>query len=328
VPELRTWGQFAATRPDAAQAGAGLFRAFTVGYLATIRPDGSPRVHPVTVTLHGTGMYISTAVGTRKAYDLRRDGRFALHAFPRFPDVSGWHDEEFMVGGRAEEVVDPAERAAVLSFHNDTVAPEDPLWHLLLDRAMWKHRIDGLARIDRWRAEPERPRPVRPDLVIASLERGHWPEVRAILEAGISTGDATLDPEAPDWDQFDELHRPGGRWVALADGRVAGWTALSAFSKRDVYSGVAWERVYVAEDVRGRGVGRALLEHQIASMERLGLWTILAGVLRENGRSLALHRRVGFRVIGVQERLGRDGNGRWRDVVLLERRNEVVGDSG
>jgi L-amino acid N-acyltransferase YncA len=59
-------------------------------------------------------------------------------------------------------------------------------------------------------------------------------------------------------------------------------------------------------------------------MEALGLWTLLAGVLRENARSPALHRRVGFRVIGVQERLGRDRQGRWRDVVLMERRRDVT----
>ncbi len=317
---MRTWGEFVALRPELAAAGEERFRAFTVGYLATVRPDGSPRVHPVTVTLHAGGLYISTIRGTRKAYDLRRDGRFALHAFPRLPDASGWHDEEFMVGGRAEEVVDRAERAAVLEVHNDTVSPRDPLWQLLLDRVMRKHRIDGVARIERWRAAPERPRLARPDVVIEPLAPAHWPDVRAILEAGIATGDATLDPEAPDWDRFDEVHRPDGRLVALLDGAVVGWSALSAFSKRDVYSGVVWERVYVAESARGRGVGRALLEHQIGSMGRLELWTMLAGVIRENGRSLALHRRVGFRVIGVQERLGRDGNGRWRDVVLLERR--------
>jgi phosphinothricin acetyltransferase len=317
---MRTWREFAAERPGLALAGEELLRAFTVGYLATVRPDGSPRVHPVTVTLHDGGLYISTVRGTRKAYDLRRDGRFALHAFPRFPDESGRHDDEFMVGGRAEEVVDRTERRAVLAVHNDEVSPRDPLWHLLLDRAMRKHRIDGPPRIERWRANPARPRLARPDVAVTALTPDHWPDVRRILESGIATGDATLDPWAPDWPTFDEIHRPDGRIVAVLDGRVVGWSALSPYSKRDVYAGVAWERVYVDEGARGRGVGRALLEHQVDSMRRLGLWTIQAGVIRENGPSLALHRRVGFRVIGVQERLGRDASGRWRDVVLLERR--------
>lgn len=321
------WSALAQQRPELASAGESLFRAFTIGYLATIRPDGSPRVHPVTVTLHDGGLYISTVIGTRKAYDLRRDGRFALHAFPRFPDDAGWHDEEFMVGGRAEEVADPAERAAVLAVHNDTVAPEDPLWHLLLDRAMHKHRVDGRAVIERWRAEPRRPHARPPRLTVEPMRRDHWDEVRTILEAGIATGDASLDPEAPEWDRFDEVHRRDGRYVAVMDGRVVGWTTLSPYSGRGVYSGVAWERVYVAEGVRGRGVGRALLEHLVGQADALGLWTLLAGVIRENGPSLALHRRVGFRVVGVQERLGQDASGRWRDVVLLEWRRPDAGAS-
>jgi len=88
---------------------------------------------------------------------------------------------------------------------------------------------------------------------------------------------------------------------------------------------VAWESVYVAGDVRGRGVGRALLETLIAGSEAAGTWTLLAGVLVENAASLALHERAGFRRLGVQERVGRDATGRWRDVVLLERRSPTVG---
>ena len=58
---------------------------------------------------------------------------------------------------------------------------------------------------------------------------------------------------------------------------------------------------------------------------RSGIWTLLAGVLAENLASLALHERAGFRRIGTQERMGRDITGRWRDVVLLERRSSISG---
>ena len=71
------------------------------------------------------------------------------------------------------------------------------------------------------------------------------------------------------------------------------------------------------------GVGRALLEALIPASEAAGFWTLLAGVLAENAASLALHERVGFRRVGVQQRLGQDAPGRWRDVVLLERRSDV-----
>jgi len=150
-----------------------------------------------------------------------------------------------------------------------------------------------------------------------------WPAVRKIYADGIATGVATLERDAPDWDHFDRSHRPDCRLVARAEARglVLGWVALTAYSSRRVYSGVAWESVYVASDARGHGVGRALLEAVIPASEAAGFWTLLAGVMAENTASLKLHEGVGFRQVGVQRALGRDPSGRWRDVVLLERRS-------
>jgi L-amino acid N-acyltransferase YncA len=157
---------------------------------------------------------------------------------------------------------------------------------------------------------------------IEPMADSDWPTVRRIYQEGIATGDATLEREAPDWDHFDRSHRHDCRLVARSatDGELLGWVALTAVSARRVYSGVAWESVYVAEAARGKGVGRALLEAVVAESETAGLWTLQAGVLAENTTSLALHERVGFRRVGVQEALGQDPSGRWRDVVLLERR--------
>ena len=154
-----------------------------------------------------------------------------------------------------------------------------------------------------------------------------WAAVRRIYQEGIDTGDATLEREAPDWDHFDRSHRHDCRLVArlAPGGDVVGWTALTAYSSRRVYRGVAWESVYVAEVARGQGVGRALLAAVIVASESVGLWTLLAGVLADNAPSLALHERVGFHRVGVQRALGQDRTGRWRDVVILERRSDTVG---
>jgi L-amino acid N-acyltransferase YncA len=153
-----------------------------------------------------------------------------------------------------------------------------------------------------------------------------WPAVRRIHAEGIATGDATLEREPPDWDHFDRSHRHDCRLVARAtDGSVVGWTALSAYSGRRVYAGVAWESVYVSSAARGEGIGRLLLATLIEQAEAAGLWTLMAGVMAENEASRALHARVGFREIGVQRALGQDATGRWRDVVLLERRSTIVG---
>ncbi len=91
---------------------------------------------------------------------------------------------------------------------------------------------------------------------------GDWPEVHRIYSEGIATTFATLESEAPDWNHFDHSHWHDCRLVAreVVRGAVLGWTALTAYSARRVYAGVAWESIYVGEAARGRGVGRALLE--------------------------------------------------------------------
>ena len=73
----------------------------------------------------------------------------------------------------------------------------------------------------------------------------------------------------------------------------------------------------------GQGIGRALLERLFESTEQDVIWTIQTGVFPENEASLKLHERCGFRVVGTQERLGKL-DGVWRDVVVLERRSELI----
>jgi phosphinothricin acetyltransferase len=102
-----------------------------------------------------------------------------------------------------------------------------------------------------------------------------------------------------------------------------GWAALSPTSRRRCYEGVVEDSVYVAGSARGRGVGQALLSELVARSERAGIWTIQTGIFPENSASLALHGACGFRVVGLRERIGRL-DGRWRDVVLLERRSLEV----
>jgi phosphinothricin acetyltransferase len=165
-------------------------------------------------------------------------------------------------------------------------------------------------------------------VLVEPMEPRDWPAVRAIFRAGIETGDATLEAEAPGWETWDASHRSEGRLIALDASRreriVVGWAALTPVSGRCVYEGVAEVSVYVAPGARGRGVGTTLLEALAAASEEAAIWTLQAHILRENAASLALHERAGFRVVGVRERLGRDPQGRWRDVVLMERRSPVV----
>ncbi len=81
--------------------------------------------------------------------------------------------------------------------------------------------------------------------------------------------------------------------------------------------------MYVARSGAAGGIGKALLTELVARADRAGIWTIQTGMFPENTRSLAVHVDCGFRVVGLRERIGRL-DGRWRDVVLLERRSREV----
>jgi phosphinothricin acetyltransferase len=163
---------------------------------------------------------------------------------------------------------------------------------------------------------------VRVDL----LRPGDWPAVAAIYAAGIATGNATFETIPPSWQRWDASHLPHHRLVAR-DGRggeVVAWAALAPVSDRCAYAGVAEDSIYVAEGARGRGVGRRLLAALLQGAEQAGIWTVQTGVFPENQASVRLHEACGFRVVGVRERLGQL-HGRWRDVLLLERRSARVG---
>jgi L-amino acid N-acyltransferase YncA len=167
---------------------------------------------------------------------------------------------------------------------------------------------------------------VRAPVSIEPMTAGDWKEVRRIFVEGIATRDATFETEAPDWEEWDAAHLPAPRLVARQAGKLLGWAALSSFSTRPCYSGVAEVSIYMGESARGRGIGRSLLTELIRRSEAAGLWTLQAGIFPENTSSLALHRGCGFRVVGVRRGLGHLG-GAFRDVVLLERRSEIAGGS-
>ncbi|MCH0542303.1 N-acetyltransferase [Streptomyces sp. MUM 203J] len=159
---------------------------------------------------------------------------------------------------------------------------------------------------------------------VVPMTAEHAEQVLAIYQAGIDGGDATFETAAPDWSAFDAARLPAHRFAALDErGAVAGWVAATAVSDRCAYAGVVEHSVYVHPRARGRGVASVLLTALVESTEAAGIWTIQSGIFPENAASLAVHRRAGFRVIGTRERIGRH-HGRWRDVVLVERRSPAV----
>jgi phosphinothricin acetyltransferase len=163
------------------------------------------------------------------------------------------------------------------------------------------------------------------DIAIEAMTPADWPAVAGIYGQGIAGGNATFEADVPSWETWDAEHLAGHRLVARAlDGQVLGWAALAPVSERCAYAGVAENSVYVDERARGRGVGRRLLDALLAGAEAGGIWTVQTGIFPENAASITLHQASGFRVVGTRERLGKDPGGRWRDVVLLERRSPTI----
>lgn len=160
--------------------------------------------------------------------------------------------------------------------------------------------------------------------LIQPLLQKHWPQVKAIYLEGIATGEATFQTTAPSWEQWDQEHLLHSRIVAIQDGSVAGWAALSPVSSRPHYCGVAEVSVYVGEGCRGGGLGSQLLRELVRESEQNGIWTLQASIFPENGASVHIHEKCGFRLMGRRERIAQQ-NGVWRDTMILERRSKIVG---
>ena len=162
---------------------------------------------------------------------------------------------------------------------------------------------------------------------VEAMEPADWPVVRRIYAEGIATGNATLEREAPDWDHFDRSHRPDCRLVARSSpgGEPLGWTALTAYSARRAYVGVAWESVYVARNLvvaawDGRSSRRSSRHPRRPGSGRS--WP--ASWPRTRRASPSTNAPASARSASSWP-VGRDGFGRWRDVVMMERRSRTVG---
>ena len=162
------------------------------------------------------------------------------------------------------------------------------------------------------------------EISIRKMRGEDWPEIKNIYKQGIATGDATFESEAPDWEHWDKTHLSDCRLVAESGGKIVGWAALGSVSSRCVYNGVAEVSLYVRDSFRGHGIGTALLKVTIEESQRAGIWTLQSGTFPENVASIAIQKDCGFREVGIREKIG-CMNGKWRDVVLMERRSRVIG---
>jgi L-amino acid N-acyltransferase YncA len=159
--------------------------------------------------------------------------------------------------------------------------------------------------------------------VVARLRaatRADVPALTASYNEGIAGREATFETQPREPADVAGWLEDGLPFVVAedADGAVAGFARLGAYSDRCVYAGVGEHGVYVAAAARGRGAGRALLEALCEEAERAGYYKLTARIFTTNAASRAVHRAAGFEEVGVQRRHGRL-DGEWRDCVLVER---------
>jgi phosphinothricin acetyltransferase len=106
--------------------------------------------------------------------------------------------------------------------------------------------------------------------------------------------------------------------VAEMDGQIAGWFSFHPYIKRAAYRMTAEISVYVGEEFRRRGVGKALLEKAIASSPEVGLTTLIGNIFAHNKPSVQLFERMGFERWGFLPRVARV-DGIERDLVIMGR---------
>jgi L-amino acid N-acyltransferase YncA len=161
-------------------------------------------------------------------------------------------------------------------------------------------------------------------ITVRALESSDGMKILAIYAEAIKGAHATFETNVPTWTEWNRAHLPMHRFVAVDDARkILGWAALSKFSERREYAGIVECHTFVRADAQRNGIGTTLLADLIAATEAQGLWTLQAHVFPENAGALALYAKAGFEVVGTRQRMGRH-RGRWRDVLLLERRSPAI----
>ncbi len=106
--------------------------------------------------------------------------------------------------------------------------------------------------------------------------------------------------------------------VVEADGAIVAFASTSTYRGRDCYAGIAEFSVYVARRARGQGAGTVAMRALLDAVKPAGIWKLVSRIFVENDASRRLMASMGFREVGIYEKHARL-DGRWRDVVIVER---------
>jgi phosphinothricin acetyltransferase len=139
----------------------------------------------------------------------------------------------------------------------------------------------------------------------------------AIYAPHVEDGPVSFEERAPDAAEMAariQRYRAGHAWlVAESGGEVVGYAYATAFNERPAYRWSTSVSVYIAEDARGQGLGRALYEALFDRLRERGFRMACAGITLPNEASEGLHRSLGFELVGVNHEIGWK-QGAWRDV--------------
>jgi L-amino acid N-acyltransferase YncA len=160
---------------------------------------------------------------------------------------------------------------------------------------------------------------------LRDAEPGDLPAITAIYAHHVLHGSGTFEEEPPDEAEMARriaaVQDQGWPWLVAAedDGPILGFAYLAQFRPRSAYRFSGEDSVYVRDDIRGQGVGKALVAALLRRAEECGFRQVFAVIGdSENVGSIGLHVSLGFRQIGVMRSAGVKF-GRWLDVVLMQR---------
>lgn len=156
--------------------------------------------------------------------------------------------------------------------------------------------------------------------MIREMKRTDWKRVSKIYTQGLEKGIATFETICPTYEDWNKEHLPVCRYVAVEEGNVVGWIAVSPTSSRPAYSGSVEVSIYVDDSHQRKGIGYELMMHLIDVASDNGIWSLYAAIFSINTASIELHKKCGFREIGYRERIAKDRFGKWQNTTLMELR--------
>lgn len=166
------------------------------------------------------------------------------------------------------------------------------------------------------------PQPSSSAYAIRPAEGTDLPAIADIYNDVVLNSTATFEVEPWTPEQRDQWFRehshPYAVLVAVRGHEVVGWAALSPFQRKPAYRFATEASLYVRAERRGEGIGALLLARLLEMAAENGFHSVFARIVGDNPTSLRLHRRFGFRRVGVEREVGYKFD-RWLDVIVMQK---------